>query len=153
WRASRLRRFRAHSGKLVGIALLASACHRGVPLANPCRRKCLTAGTGRCLPRLHSSHQAAAPVYLLAHFVASSESSDKFGKSERCLLKKAEPERFKTRKPDRSTILRTRMPHSVSHVAPEYAASAPPPRRVGFRTTTAIVIANIIGTGVFTSLG
>jgi basic amino acid/polyamine antiporter, APA family len=45
------------------------------------------------------------------------------------------------------------MPDSVPNVAPEFAARAPAPARVGFRTTTGIVIANIIGTGVFTSLG
>ena len=45
------------------------------------------------------------------------------------------------------------MPDSAPNVASEFAASAPAPRRVGFRTTTGIVIANIIGTGVFTSLG
>ncbi|MEP6604349.1 MAG: amino acid permease [Spartobacteria bacterium] len=32
-------------------------------------------------------------------------------------------------------------------------APPPPPRRIGFTTAAAIVIANIIGTGVFTSLG
>ena len=42
---------------------------------------------------------------------------------------------------------------SAPNVAPEFAASAQPPRRIGFATTTAIVVANIIGTGVFTSLG
>jgi basic amino acid/polyamine antiporter, APA family len=33
------------------------------------------------------------------------------------------------------------------------AQTAPTPRRVGFTTATALVIANIIGTGIFTSLG
>ena len=45
------------------------------------------------------------------------------------------------------------MPDSVPHVAPELAGRTWPLRGVGFRTTTAIVVANIIGTGVFTSLG
>jgi basic amino acid/polyamine antiporter, APA family len=33
------------------------------------------------------------------------------------------------------------------------APTTPPPRRIGFTTAAAIVVANIIGTGVFTSLG
>src|SRR6266480_140785 len=45
------------------------------------------------------------------------------------------------------------MANSAPNLAPEFAAPAHPPRRVGFRTTAAIVVANIIGTGVFTSLG
>lgn len=45
------------------------------------------------------------------------------------------------------------MPNSVPNVAPELDARMHPARGVGFRTTTALVIANIIGTGVFTSLG
>jgi APA family basic amino acid/polyamine antiporter len=46
------------------------------------------------------------------------------------------------------------MPNSVPNVAPEFDdARIHPARGVGFRTTTALVIANIIGTGVFTSLG
>src|SRR5881227_3733040 len=36
---------------------------------------------------------------------------------------------------------------------PAAAKSAPPARRVGFVTACSIVIANIIGTGIFTSLG
>src|SRR3954470_8740788 len=45
------------------------------------------------------------------------------------------------------------MPDSAPTVVPQFGASAPPLRPIGFRTTAGIVIANIIGTGVFTSLG
>src|SRR5437660_5547445 len=46
---------------------------------------------------------------------------------------------------------RTRaMPSSIQTVAPRTAA---PARRVGFVTACSIVIANVIGTGIFTSLG
>src|SRR5213078_3028790 len=53
---------------------------------------------------------------------------------------------------------RTRaMPSSIQTVAPRTEAisqrTAAPARRVGFVTACSIVIANIIGTGIFTSLG
>src|SRR5438552_16065408 len=53
---------------------------------------------------------------------------------------------------------RTRaMPSSIQTVAPRTEAisqrTAAPARRVGFVTACSIVIANVIGTGIFTSLG
>src|SRR3954465_12007564 len=45
------------------------------------------------------------------------------------------------------------MPDSAPIVVPQLGATAPPLRRIGFLTAIGIVIANIIGTGVFTSLG
>src|SRR6202140_3502112 len=51
--------------------------------------------------------------------------------------------------------------HSKDHGDPEiteiterpWVKSPPPPRTIGFLTACSIVIANIIGTGIFTSLG
>ena len=51
--------------------------------------------------------------------------------------------------------------HSNAIVDPEmteitegpFVKSPPPPRTVGFLTACSIVIANIIGTGIFTSIG
>src|SRR5437899_12702780 len=53
---------------------------------------------------------------------------------------------------------RTRaMPSSIQTVAPRTEAisqrTAAPARRVGFVTACSIVVANVIGTGIFTSLG